>query len=399
MKILVICQYYYPEEFQINDICEGLSQRGHKITVLTGLPNYPTGVIPQDYKNGHKRDEIINGVHVIRASEIPRRKGIIGLGMNYISYVIFASLKALRLQKNFDVVYVYQLSPVFMAVPGIILKKILKKKLYLYCCDLWPESVKAMHIKNSSFIFKIVKCISSFIYRKCDCIGVQAIAFYEYFTHTHKIPINKLQYIPQFAKSDYLNEQFAEEHKSINLVFMGNIGWIQDLDCLVAAAKINKKIGIKYLVHIVGDGSYLNELKNIVRQSELDDYFMFYGRKPSTEMPRYYKLADACILTLKGDNVIGQTIPSKLQGYMAAGKFVLAAINGSAQAVINDAGCGLVVNASDAEAFADIIGEFVKNKARYVTHGLEGRRYFQAHFTKDKYLDATEKILQRLASI
>lgn len=392
MKILVVCQYFYPEEFQINDICVELVHRGHQVTVLTGLPNYPTGIIPNEYKHGAKRHEIIDGVEIIRCFEIPRGKGSVGLGKNYLSFCIFASLKALFLRRNFDVIYVYQLSPVLMALPGVLLKKITGKKLFLYCCDLWPESIKVLVKNESSCIFWACKTISSYIYKSCDCIGIQSKAFIEYFNNIHKLPENRLKYIPQFANEEYLKQDFHETHKGTNFVFLGNIGIGQNLDCVVKAVeKIKDITGFK--IHIVGDGSYLEELKQLVHSAGLDSFFIFYGRQPASSMPNYYKLADACLLTLKGDSIIGQTIPSKLQGYMAAGKPVIAAIDGPARQIINDSGCGVVVVAGDYVGLGHVMKDFLLNREKYNKCGKAGREYFCQNFTRKQYVDVTENIL------
>ena len=146
MKILVVCQYYYPENFQITPICEQLAKDGFEVTVLTGLPNYPTGVIPNEYKSGH-RDEVINGVRVIRCYEIGRKPGAVGLALNYISYWWAASAKVRQLSKDYDIVLTYQLSPVMIGLPAIKYAKRNKKPMLLYCCDLWPEALK-MYIKS-----------------------------------------------------------------------------------------------------------------------------------------------------------------------------------------------------------------------------------------------------------
>ena len=144
MKILVVCQYYYPEPVRITDICEELVKKGHEVTVLTGIPNYPMGVIYDGYKQGEKRNETINGVHIIRNFTVGRRTGVIWRSINYFSYSVFATLKIRRLDKDFDVVFVNQLSPVMMAWPAIRYKKKYNKRLVLYCLDLWPESLEAV---------------------------------------------------------------------------------------------------------------------------------------------------------------------------------------------------------------------------------------------------------------
>ena len=331
LSILVVCQYYYPENFQIIDICEELVRRGHRVTVLTGLPNYPTGNIPEEYKHGKKRDEYIKGVHVIRCYEIGRKRGVKGMALNYASYCLSSSIKAIKKFFEFDVIYSYQLSPIFMVLPAVMLKKKYNKPIFLYCCDLWPESMKMMLKDEDSVMFKAVSKVSTFLYKKCDRIAVQSEDFFEYFEKAHDIPIEKLCYIPQMGDDNYISQNFNESHDGINFIFLGNVGIAQDMDCILKAACILKEKN--FTIHIVGDGTYLDECKRLAREYGIKDKIIFYGRRPVEEMPKFYKMADACLLTLKDDTWIGRTIPAKLQGYMAAGKPVIGAINGAAQQI------------------------------------------------------------------
>jgi len=395
MKILVVCQYYYPEQFRINDICEQLVQDGHSVTVLTGLPNYPMGKIPSEYRWGRKREEIINGVKVLRSFEIGRKSGVVGMALNYVSYMLSASIKALFLKKDFDIIFVYQLSPVTMALPGIILKKRSSNPLYLYCCDIWPESMKNILPDEGSFIFKIVKRFSRYLYSQCDAITVTSKLFIKYFNQEHSILSERISYIPQHAEDIYLQMDFSPVDDITDFVFMGNIGIAQDIECILDAAEMIKHIP-KFKIHFVGDGSYLEKSKIIAKNKGLDDIVVFHGRHPLEKMPDFYKLADACLLTLKAENFIGLTMPSKLQGYMAAGKPVIGAINGAAQEVIKESQCGLCVNASDSNALAKAMRDFIENPDKYKDCGEKGREYFKQHFTKDIFMKKLENELNRL---
>lgn len=395
MKILVVCQYYYPEQFRINDICEQLAQDGYSVTVLTGLPNYPMGKIPKEYRWGRKRKEIINGVKVLRCFEIGRKSGAIGMALNYASYMLAASVKALFLKKDFDIIFVYQLSPVTMALPGVVMKKRSRKPLYLYCCDVWPESMKNILSDEGSFIYRIVKKFSSYLYYNCDVITVTSQPFIEYFNKEHSIPIEKISYIPQHAEDIYLQKDFPSIDDVTDFVFMGNMGIAQDIECILDAAEKIKNIP-KFKIHFVGDGSYLETSKILVQQKGLDDIVFFHGRHPLEKMLDFYILADVCLLTLKAENLIGLTMPSKLQGYMAAGKPVIGAINGAAQEVIRESKCGLCVNASDSNALAEAMKDFIVNPDKYKDCGEKGRRYFKKHFTKDIFMKKLENELNRL---
>lgn len=396
MKILVVCQYFYPEEFQINAICEELVKRGHEVTVLTGMPNYPTGILAKGYEDGKPRCENYNNVHVIRCAEIPRCPGKVGLAKNYLSFAVNACRAALQMNtKAFDVVFVYQLSPVLMALPGLLVRRKSHKKLYLYCCDLWPESVKMLNVSERSISFRVVQLGSRFIYRHCDRISVQSKDFVDYFCQEHGIAASRLRYIPQFAESSYLARDFHVPHEGFNFVFMGNIGIAQNLDCLVeAVTRIHTTQS--YQIHIVGDGSYLDALRQLVKEKELDSFFTFYGRRPVAEMEHFYELADACLLLLRGDTVIGRTIPAKLQGYMAAGKPVVAAIDGAAQEVIRQAGCGEVVDASDYDGLASVMQMMIDFPGNYQDSGEKARLYFKRHFAKEQVIDQIEQILEEI---
>lgn len=397
MNILVVCQYYLPEEFRINDICEQLVKNGHRVTVLTGLPNYPTGIIPIEYRNGKKRRETINGVDVIRCFEVPRKNNFIGLALNYVSYAISASFKVLTLNKNYDIVFSYQLSPVFMSIPAILYKKVRNRPLFLYCCDLWPESLKSIISNEGSLIYIIVKNISSFLYDKCDHIAVTSKPFTEYILSLNKnISIEQISYLPQHAEDMYLKMDLsAQENENVNFMFLGNVGKAQDLDCIINAAELIKDVP-NFKVHIVGDGSYLSECKRIISEKELEEKFLFYGRHPVEKMPEFYKIADACLLTLKYENYTGMTVPSKLQGYMAAGKPILGAINGAAQEIIKESECGLCVNASDAQGLSQIMLEFINNKSKYARCGQNGKKYFEENFTKDIFVSKLEKLFNEM---
>lgn len=393
-NILVICQYYYPENFQITPICEQLVKDGYGVTVLTGLPNYPTGIIPEEYKKGH-RDEHINGVHVIRCHEIPREKGIIKLGMNYLSYPIFACKKLLSLKEEYDLVFVYQLSPILMAIPGIKYAKKHSVPLAHYCCDLWPDSMK-MYIRNENhLIYKAIMTISKKIYNAADIVICQSESFLPYLKNTHNIDAEKLKYIPAFADESYLEADFTTNNETIDFVFLGNLGIAQNLIAVLSAINLIKDIpGFK--VHFVGDGTCLDEMKQYVKEHHLNDIVVFYGRRPVEEMQIYYKLADACLVSLKDDNATGLTLPSKIQGYMAAGKPIIGMISGSAKDVIEESNCGICVAANDINGLADAMRDFIEEKEKYICCGENGRTYFRKNFSKKIFMENLESAFDEL---
>ena len=394
MKILTFCQYYYPEEFQITPICEQLVSDGHEVTVITGLPNYPTGIIPEEYRTGH-RDEILNGVHIIRCHEVGRKKGAIHLAMNYLSYVRSASRKVKKLSDDFDLIFVYQLSPVLMAIPALKYKKKNDIPLFLYCCDLWPESMKVYVSSEKNPIFKWVKRISQKVYRSADRIACQSTSFLPYMKNTHDISEERLVYIPAFADETYLTQDFTPKDDVVDFVFLGNLGIAQNLiEVLQAIEKIKDIPGFK--VHFVGDGSALDKMKSFVAEHNLDSLITFYGRRPVEEMPKFYGMADACLVSLKADTQIGLTLPTKVQGYMAAGKPIIGMIDGSAQHVIRESGCGICVKAGDVDGLAAGMQDFIENRNKYRDCGDKAREYFKKNFRKDIFMNKLEEEFERL---
>lgn len=393
-KILVICQYYFPENFQITPICEQLVKDGYSVTVLTGLPNYPSGIIPEEYKKGH-RDEIINGVHVLRCKEIPREKGIVKLALNYLSYPMYASRKLKSLKTKYDLVFVYQLSPILMAIPGIKYAKKHNIPLLHYCCDLWPESMKLYIHSEKHPAFKVIKAISTKIYKAADIVVGQSTSFLPYLKDTHDLSEEKLRYMPAFADESYLEADFSTENEIIDFVFLGNLGIAQNLISVLSAVNVIKNIpGFK--VHFVGEGTCLEDMKTYVEENKLNDIVVFHGRRPVEEMTKYYKLADACLVSLKADNATGLTLPSKVQGYMAAGKPIIGMINGSAKDVIEESKCGICVEANDIEELANAMKTFIEDKEKYAMCGENGRTYFKENFSKDIFMKKLENTFDEM---
>lgn len=384
MKILVVCQYYYPESFKVTDVCEALVKEGYEVSVLTGLPNYPTGIVPDEYKGNSHRDEMINGVHVYRCFEKGRKKGAVNLAVNYASFYFSAMRKIKKIKEDFDIVFSYQLSPIFMALPAVWYKKKKNVPMFLYCCDLWPESLKVYIGNESNPIFKWVKHISSKVYKSCDRIATQSDVFVDYLEKVHNIPKEKLSHIPNFADDKYLTEDFTkEENGRLDLMFMGNIGVAQALDDVIYAFKSAReelKGSADLRLHIVGGGVKSDSLKALAKEIGISDKVTFYGQRPQEEMKDFYKLADACIVSLKADNMIGLTLPAKVQGYMAAGKPIIGMINGSCQNVIREAKCGLCVDAGDVDGFKDAVIKFAHERDTYKELGLNARNYFVKNY-------------------
>lgn len=387
MKILVICQYYYPEPFRHPDICEELVKRGHKVKVVTGLPNYPMGEIYDGFKNGERRDEVINGVEVHRCYTIGRKQGILHRFLNYYSYAFSSAHYVKKIKEEFDVVFVNQLSPVMMAKAAISYKKKYKKPIVLYCLDLWPESLVAGGIGRNSIIYKFFHKVSEKIYKRADKILVTSRMFSDYFKNEFKII--GVEHLPQYAEAIFTPEQCGKNEDSyIDLMIAGNIGTAQSVETIIKAAKKLEDIS-NLRWHIVGDGTELEKLKQLANGMK---QVIFHGRKPLEEMPKYYAMADAMIVTMQKDPVLSLTLPGKVQTYMAAGKPIIGAIDGETSLVINEAKCGLCGNAEDDETLADNVRNFIMMDKQLL--GKNARKYYDEHFQKEKFIDKLEKSLE-----
>ena len=386
MNILVVTQYYYPEPFRINEICEELVRRGHEVTVLTGLPNYPDGDIYDGYKN-ERKEEFVKGVKVIRCKIRPRKKGSINLLLNYLSFWVKARLAVRKLPNNFDLVYSYQLSPIISISPGCWYSKKFHRPHFLYCLDLWPESV-VENISPKSPIYKFISWLSKRIYSSADIIGVTSPSFINYLSNLINRPKVQIVYIPQHAR-DIACPTKVGEQEELSIVFTGNIGATQNLDVLVDAVNIIKEErGFK--VTIVGSGSDLERLKEKVIYLGLEHIISFTGRQPKDKMPDYYSMADFCFLSLRDEGAVSWTIPGKLQEYMSAGKPILAAINGDAKYVIKDSQSGACVDFNDVKELSKLILYYSKNKESLPQFGLNARSYYLNHFTLASHVNALE---------
>ena len=383
MKILIVSQYYWPENYRINDIAKSLVQQGNDITVLTGLPNYPGGEIFDGYKNGENRYQVHDGVRIIRAKLFPRKKGFVWRFLNYWSFQHYACKKIKELDKNFDCVFVYSGSPILLAKPGIKYAKKYDKPLIMYEMDLWPESLLAGGISKKSLIYKHYKKVSGKIYSQCDKILVTTK---EHIPYIKDLPgCNKLdiEYLPQYADTIFEESDFGNEYNGvIDLMFAGNIGKAQSVDAIIKAAALLKD-DPKFKFHIVGGGSELTNIKKLAVELKTDNV-VFYGQRPLEDMPELYKVADAMLVTLEDKPYANMTIPGKVQSYMAVGKPIIGAINGSCYNFIKNNEIGYSCSSGNNQSLADLISGLDINELIKV--GMHARDVYFAKYCKKIFI-------------
>lgn len=394
--ILVVCQHYWPEPFPIEDYCEELARRGHTVSVITGVPNYPMGEIYNEYRNKKGRDQIHNGVTIHRTLTIPRKHNILFRMLNYYSFAISSSLYALKLKEDYDVVLTVQSSPVMMTTAALKYAKKHGKKAVIYCMDLWPASLKAGGISENSIIYKYFNRVSRKLYCQADKIMVTSKLFKKYFSENFGINDSKLIYMPQYADTFFeemkSNKIFDKNKDSFNIVFAGNMGTAQSLPTILEAARILKSENINVTWHMVGNGSEYESSKKKAQEYMLDNV-IFYGRKPKTDMPKYYSMADAMLVTLFKDELISYTLPAKVQSYMASGKPIIAAADGETPDIISQSECGLCAHSEDAKGLADCVKKFI-NENKYEEYSDNSRKFYFKHFSKERFMNQLEEILK-----
>lgn len=402
MRILIVSQYFWPENFRINDIAVGLQEKGHLVTVLTGLPNYPEGKFYPGYTFFNKQIEIWQGIEIIRAKEFPRgRNQTWRLALNYFSFVMFSSWKALWLRKHFDKVLVFQQSPIFLTIPAIIVKKKFKIPLYIIVQDLWPESLLFTGKTKSKIILNFVSRFSDYIYHQANCLLLPSNGF-RFSLLKRGIANSTMFLLPNSTESYYRPEEMDNKYAYLftgkqHILLAGNIGEAQGLELIIEAAKNLYSIypGLRWI--LVGDGRMRLELMQRVIDLGLSEVFFFPGRFDPTEVPKLIAWSDATLLTLKKDPLFAITVPSRLQTYMACGKPILASIDGEAAELIREAECGLVSPADDLEAFINVVRQFLGSSLEQQTEwGINGRNYYLSNFERNYLLD---KLHQKLSEI
>jgi colanic acid biosynthesis glycosyl transferase WcaI len=403
MRLLIITQYYWPENLRINDLTTDLVNRGHEVTVLTGVPNYPSGRIFPEFQSSPKSFLTFNGVKVIRVPIIPRGKRNIQLFFNYLSFIITASTIGLfRLRKqHFDAVFVFQPSPVTVCLPAVLYRYLTKTPVAFWVLDLWPETLKALGVVRSKRVLGLIGYLVSFIYNRNDLVLGQSKSFLpniqKYCKH------DNIRYFPGWAESVFSNgmsksQSTGADDGIFNVTFTGNIGESQDFPAILdAAERLKNDKMIRWT--IVGDGRMFHWVKDQVEKRGLVDYVSLEGRHPIEKMPYFFDRADVLLVSLKDEPIFSYTIPGKLQAYLKAGKPILGMLNGEGADLIRMNNCGITCKAGDSKGLVIAVRKLsqIPIEKRRVMGGMS-LKLSETEFDRTKLIDKLESWLQQLAS-
>ena len=397
MKILIVSQYFYPENLRINDLVFSLKKRGHYVEVLTGKPNYPNGDYFEGYSWKSPNEELIDEIKINRVNLILRKRGGgFNLFLNYISFVISGCFRLIDIDKKFDKVFIYAPSPITVGIIGILAARKFKCKSYLWVHDLWPESVKFAGGIKSSLILKPIDIMTRVIYKYSDKILIQSPLFKNYLKK-QEVDLNKIEYYPYYAEEYYTQVNCKKEieskfPKGFNLLFAGNIGRAQNLDTIVSTIEKLKFFDINVI--ILGDGRDKKRIQELIKEKNIESKFYFLGVFKPEEMAYFFACADALLITLKKADIFSYTIPGKLQSYLACGKPIIGALDGIGKKIILESGAGYCTKAEDIEGLKNnILKIFNLTQKNRKIFGENGIRYFNENLNKNKLIEKLEYLL------
>lgn len=398
MKILIITQYFWPENFKINDMAQALIERGHQVSILTGKPNYPEGKFYSSYSYFNKSYEVWNSIKIYRSFMTPRGNGKgLWLFLNYVSFAFFSSIRLFFIKDKFDKIFVFEPSPITVGIPAVVCKLRFNAPIYFWVQDLWPESLTAAGGVKNKYVLDLFSRLTKFIYSHSFKILVQSKAFIPYILK-QGVSIEKLIYYPNSTESFYkknpVNPEFSNKFpEGFKLIFAGNLGEAQSFETIIAAIDLLVKDGLNVHLIILGNGRAKEHIHNKVIELGLSNHIHLWGSFESIMMPDFFSCANALIVALKKDLIFSLTIPSKIQSYLACGKPIIASLDGEGARIVEDAKAGFTSNSEDVMGLKDAIKKmYLLTPNQQIELGDNARSYFEKEFEREMLVDKLESI-------
>ena len=399
LKLSVFSQYFWPENFRINEFVKYFFSKKHEVEVFTSNPSYPQKNFFASYYKNKENFTNYEGVKINRFYAFPRGQKNISIILNYITFFFTSFFFTLfnSYFKKSQLSIIFCPSPLLTSLPIIFLSKIFKKKVILWVLDLWPDTLVDLKIVKNQYIIKILKILVKYIYNNSDLILAQSNSFIK---EIQKISKTECIYFPSWPEEnihlDIINKVDIESDQRIKILFAGNIGEAQDFESIVECSNILKKKKIVKWI-IAGNGRWRNKLEQLILEYELSDDIQIINQVPIEKVGSLLNMADLLLVTLKKNSTFEKTIPGKLQTYMSSGKPILGMISGEANKLINESQCGFACQAEDYLELANLIQKFSNlSNLEKKKMGDSGIMYVKKNFNKIKILDSLEKSLIKM---
>jgi colanic acid biosynthesis glycosyl transferase WcaI len=421
MKILYVSQYFPPEmgapAARADELSRHWSAAGHAVTVLTGFPNHPTGVVPPEYRARFRRlvfrekpdREKTNGVNVVRTwlLPFPNRKAYERM-LNYSSFCISAATTGLFLSRP-DVVI--GTSPqLLVALAGCWLARCKRVPFVFEVRDLWPESLAAVGMgKSNSLLHRALAKIAGFLYRRSDRIVVVTPAFQDHLVKHWRVPREKISVIENGVETQlFAPETFPQDAASalrreldtqgkFVVSYIGTMGMAHGLETIISAAALLRDENPEIVFLMVGEGSDKDRIAALARQRGLNN-IRFVEQQPREKIPAYICASDACLVLLKNTDLFKTVIPTKMLEFMSCARPVILGVNGQARQILDDARAGLAIEPENSEALVTAIRYLAANQDLAHTLGQNGRdhilRKFSRRETAERYILTLENLLK-----
>jgi glycosyltransferase involved in cell wall biosynthesis len=404
VRVLVVSQYFWPENFRVNELTASLVERGHEVTVLTGLPNYPEGKVFEEFVEQPSRYADFRGANVLRVPMMPRGSGPLRLVLNYVSFALSASLLGpVRLRgRRFDMIFVFETSPVTVGIPSSLLRAWFRAPVVFWVLDQWPETLQAVGVVRSPRILRLVGSLVRWIYGRCDLVLSQSKSL---------IPLiraycdgqDKVRYFPNWTDLESVHavvEPAAEIPRApgvFTVLYAGNIGDAQDFPAVLRAVELLRDDpGIRWI--IVGEGRAADWLSDEIDSRGLSGRVLLPGRFPPERMAAVYRHADALLVSLRADPLFAMTVPGKLQTYLGVGLPVVAMLDGEGGDIVREAGAGIACAAGDSVGLADAVRRLAAMAPEERGDiGRRARAYSLQEFDRRRLIDRLEGWFEELA--
>lgn len=398
MKILIVTEYFYPEEFKINEIALAWHEKGYEVDVLTQNPTYPFGETFEGYKNSWYSKESYRGITIHRLKAVTGyRDSLFKKLLKYFAFMFLGTIVSLKIGKKYDYVFGFDVGALTGMVPAILLKKFYKKKVTLWIQDVWPDSVYAYGFKKRKFLEYILDGFVKFVYRNSSNFAVSGKGFIKR-VRPYSGDEKDIEYMPNWA--DEFNKELKpftfSDDKKIHFTFAGNVGKVQNLDNIIKAfGDLPENYIKKAQLNIIGDGSNLQLLKDVVNENSFKN-IIFLGRKPRDEMYKYFRASDFLIVSLVDKPIFSLTVPAKVQTYIAANRPILAIVNGDAADIIKDNNLGYSAKPDDISEIKEVFMKCIdtdKKEIEKFTKNCENLT--QTTFNKENIINSLLELLKR----